>query len=226
MFFILLIGFVLALIFLPQFLVQKIINKYQLETSNIKGTGGELAHHLLQQFNIKNVTVEKNSVANYYNPTEKKLCLTESTYNDKSVSAITIAAHEIGHALQDKSNSTLLKLRSLSVKILNASRLAGNIFLIISPFLFFLKPTAAAAAVFFYIFVAVLGILVHFFTLPLELDASFSKALPILIEGKYIPKKHVAAARKILAAAAFTYLAAALNNIFFTIFSWKNLIRR
>ena len=67
----------------------------------------------------------------------------------------------------------------------------------------------------------------HLLTLPLEWDASFSKALPLLVKGKYITKKQLPAAREILTAAVFTYLAAALNNILFVTFTdWKRLLRR
>ena len=79
--------------------------------------------------------------------------------------------------------------------------------LILSPLLFVFRPGLGFVALFFYLGTALLNVLVHLLTLPLEWDASFSKALPLLVKGKYITKKQLPAAREILTAAVFTYLA-------------------
>ena len=104
--------------------------------------------------------------------------------------------------------------------------IVGSTLLVLSPLLFIIRPGIGVIALFFYLGTALLNILVHLLTLPLEWDASFSKALPLLVSGKYITKKQLPAAREILTAAVFTYLAAALNNILFVTFSWKRLLRR
>ena len=219
------LAFILAIIFLPQFLVRKVIKKYHSETSYISGTGGELAQHLLNKLGIKNIKIIESDLPDSYDPIAKTLHLSRQTYNSKSLSAITITAHEIGHILQDNSNSLLFKLRIIFVKIWKTVQIVGNVLLLFSPFLLILKPSIGLSVLGIYFLIALLGIAIHLCTLPLELDASFAKALPLLIKGKYIPKKYIPAAKRILTAAALTYLAAALNNIFFTIFSWRRLIR-
>ena len=212
----------LLFVFLPQFWVAK----YQKDTADIQGTGGELAIHLLKKLAIKDVKIVKGTVPDSYDPQAKKLHLNSKTYNGKSLCAITIVAHEIGHVIQDCSNNILLRARVFFVKLVQNISIVGSTLLVLSPLLFIIRPGIGVIALFFYLGTALLNILVHLLTLPLEWDASFSKALPLLVSGKYITKKQLPAAREILTAAVFTYLAAALNNILFVTFSWKRLLRR
>ena len=216
----------LLFVFLPQFWVKKVFAKYQKDTSNIRGTGGELALHLLKKLAIKDVKVLEGATSDSYDPQAKKLHLNSKTYNGKSLCAITIVAHEIGHVIQDCSNNILLRARIFFVKLVQNISVVGSTLLILSPLLFVFRPGLGFVALFFYLGTALLNVLVHLLTLPLEWDASFSKALPLLVKGKYITKKQLPAAREILTAAVFTYLAAALSNIFFVTFNWKRLLRR
>ena len=218
--------FILALTLLPQYWVKQVFAKNRQDTPNILGNGKDFALHLLEKLKIKNITVVEQKGGNYYDPVKKVLALSPENYNEKSLCAVVIAAHEVGHIIQDYSNSFLLKLRFFLVKLFQTIRLVSNSLLIISPFLFVFRPVSGLLALLLYFGASLIGVLIHLCTLPLELDASFSKALPILEKGGYLNKKQLPKAKQILQAAAFTYLAAALNNIIFSIFQWRGWTRR
>ena len=110
-------AFVLLLLFIillfPQFWVQKVIKKYSEPIKTLPGTGGELAQHLVERFKLDGVSIKKVENGNdHYNPETKTIALSESNYNEKSLAAVTIAAHEFGHALQHKTNYKPLLLRT------------------------------------------------------------------------------------------------------------------
>lgn len=218
--------FILGLTLLPQYWVKRIFAKNSKNLPNIAGTGKDFALHLLEKLKISDVKITQQEGGNYYDPVKKILSLEPKHYNGKSLCAIVIVAHEVGHVMQDYSNSFLLKLRFFLIKIFQRLKLVSNSLLIISPFLFAFRPISLVLILLFYFGSSLLGVLIHLCTLPLELDASFSKALPILETGGYISKKQTPKAKQILQAAAFTYLAAALNNIIFSVFQWKGWARR
>ena len=100
---------VLILLFIillfPQFWVQKVIKKYSSPIETLPGTGGELAKHLVDRFKLDGVSIKKVENGNdHYNPETKTIALSESNHDEKSLAAVTIAAHEFGHALQHNTN--------------------------------------------------------------------------------------------------------------------------
>lgn len=218
------IVFILILTLFPQYWVKKVFAKNQQDLDNITGTGKDFANHLLQKLTISNIKVIKQEKGDYYDPEKKIISLSVENYQGRSLCALVIAAHEVGHVMQDYSNNFLFKLRFFLVKIFQILRIGSNSLLIISPFLFAFRPLSGFFVIVIYFGTSFLGVLIHFCTLPLELDASFSKALPLLENGKYISKEQIPQAKEILKAAAFTYVAAALNNIIFSIFQWKRWI--
>ena len=93
---------VLALIFGPSLWVKMVMSKYSSERPTMPGTGGDLAKHLIERFSLKDVKVEVTELGDHYDPIEKKVRLLREHYESKSLTAIAIAAHEVGHAIQDQ----------------------------------------------------------------------------------------------------------------------------
>lgn len=105
---ILLIILFIALIFGPQWWAKYTFKRYAKKQDHIAGTGGELARHLLDRFDMPQVPVEITEEGDHYDPESKTIRLTANNYNDNSLTAIAVAAHEVGHAF----NITIMKLNS------------------------------------------------------------------------------------------------------------------
>jgi len=197
---------VLALIFGPSLWVKFVMSRYSSQLPEISGTGGELAKHLIERFSLKDVKVEITEQGDHYDPIEKKVRLVRENYESKSLTAIAIAAHEVGHAIQDQQGDKRLATRTkmIPVAIISLSPVIAIMMRHPMPFsvLFFLGLSGFVARM-----------MIHAVTLPIEFDASFSKALPILREGNYISQDNEKAVSRILNAAALTYVSAALADI-------------
>jgi Zn-dependent membrane protease YugP len=217
----------LAFVFLPQFWVQHVLSRYNRSPeSNFPGTGGELAHHLLTRFGLDQVNVERTETGDHYDPTTRCVRLTADKFDGKTLTAITVAAHECGHALQHAGAEPMFMLRSrLAASAVWAARL-GSFLIIVAPMLALLSraPSPALISVLGGFLVMGFGVLVQLVTLPVELDASFRKALPVL-EAGYLEPDQVPAARRILRAAAWTYVAASLAGLL-SIWRWLAILRR
>ena len=109
----------LALIFGPSMWVKLVMRKYSSEKSAMPGTGGELAKHLIKRFSLKDVTVEITDLGDHYDPIEKKVRLSKENYESKSLTAIAIAAHEVGHAIQDQQGDKRLATRTKMIPVVN-----------------------------------------------------------------------------------------------------------
>jgi Zn-dependent membrane protease YugP len=218
----------LIIVFLPQFWVQRVIKQYSQTIDELPGTGGELAEHLIDRFQLTDVSVEQTDNGNdHYDPDSKTIRLSETNYAGKSLTAITIAAHEFGHALQHHTHYSPLLLRtSLAKKAVVAEKIA-SLLLVSLPFTFILVKLPAVSLILLLagLTIMCLPILLHIFTLPVEFDASFNRALPILSEGNYIPDSAMPIARKILSAAALTYVSASLASLL-NFYRWLAILRR
>ena len=218
---------ILAFLYLPQLWVASVLKKYnQKPESNFPGTGGELARHLLDKLGLPAVTVEITDTGDHYDPMAKSVRLTKDKYEGKTLTAITVAAHEVGHAMQDGLQEPMFKLRTNLAKFTFYGQKIGSFLLFVSPFLGLV--TRAPSVTFITILAAflVLGssLLVHLVTLPVELDASFNKALPLLKTG-YLEKQQHKGAERILKAAALTYFAASLAGLL-NFWRWFQVLRR
>ena len=147
-------------------------------------------------------------------------------YDGKSLTAVVVAAHEVGHAIQDRLGYVPLKLRTRLVGLAALSERVGAIILVALPFITVLTRIPATGAVMLIIGLAILlvPVVVHLITLPVEFDASFKRALPILALG-YVPDEEMPAARRILTACALTYIAASLSAIL-NFWRWIYFLRR
>jgi len=210
-------GFLLmVIIFGPNLWTRRILRKYNYCRNDIPGTGGDFANHLLKQLNLRNFKIKAGSGNNidHYNPKTKTITLSANYYDSNSLTAIVIAAHEVGHALQDANQSKTLHLRTRLVKTSAQFEKVASVLLVSAPLLtvIFKVPLLGAGAVAIAIAVMGLPILVHLITLPLEYDASFNKAMPILKAG-YIDREDIRSSKKILTACALTYLSSSLASL-------------
>ena len=206
---------VLAIIFGPSLWVKLVMWRYSTNKPEMPGTGGELAKHLIKRFSLKDVEVEVTELGDHYDPIEKKVRLVREHYESKSLTAIAIAAHEVGHAIQDQQGDKRLAARTKMVPIVDkvARWSVGIIYL--SPVIGIITrhPMPFSLLLFLGLSGFIARMMVHAVTLPIEFDASFSKALPLLREGNYVSQSEEKAASHILRAAALTYVSAALADI-------------
>lgn len=225
---VLLVLLLLAVVFGPQWWAQRTFKRYAAPRDDIPGNGAELARHLLQQFEMHHVKVEQTKADNdHYDPRDKTVRLSPNNFNDNSLTAITVAAHEVGHAIQDHRHEPMHALRNKLVIMANRVQRLGAALLVLIPVMAIVTRSPRLDLLALIAGIASLGVatVVHLVTLPVELDASFNKALPILFKGNYIEEKDRPAARRILKAAAFTYVAASLASLL-NLWRWIAILRR
>jgi Zn-dependent membrane protease YugP len=217
---------VVAALFGPQLWVNRVMQRYSLPREDFPGTGGELARHLLDRFGLTDVQVGVTSRGDHYDPVARTVRLDEARYSERSLTAIVIAAHEVGHALQDASGYRPLRWRHRMVGFATFAQRLGNILILATPLIAAITRLPAAGLLLLAGGIASIGsaALVHLVTLPVEWDASFKRALPLLEAGDYIPDHDLPAARRILRAAALTYVAGALASLL-NLWRWLRLGR-
>ncbi len=216
MIFIILTVILLICSLLPQWWVRYVMRKHAKEISDMPGTGGELAEHLIEQFNLEGVKVEQGEHnQNHYSPAEKCIRLSPENYQGKSLTAIAVAAHEVGHAIQFNREEPLSKLRGKYLPLSASLGKIGTSMLFAIPVITVVLPSPATVIAFigFSLLLQLAGAAMYLIILPEEFDASFNKALPILDAGDYLPKHMLPDAHRVLKAAALTYCAAALANV-------------
>ena len=206
---------VLALIFGPSLWVKFVMWRYSSEKPEMPGTGGELAKHLVERFSLKDVDVEVTEQGDHYDPIEKKVRLSQEHYESKSLTAIAIAAHEVGHAIQDQQGDKRLATRTKMVPIIDKVARWSVAIIYLSPVIGIITrhPMPFSLLLILGLSGFIARMIIHALTLPIEFDASFSKALPLLREGNYISQSNEKAVNNILRAAALTYVSAALADI-------------
>lgn len=205
----------LALIFLPQLWVKKVLRDNQTDNPAIEGTGAELARHLLSKAELGDIEVEETELGDHYDPEARVVRLTAPHFSGRSVAALAVAAHEVGHALQHAHQDRVFGLRqAMAPRLVWIERGAQVVFFLI-PVIGALTRSPVLAAAQLGLVVLLLGsrLAFHLVTLPVEIDASFNRALPILESGAFLPAETLPAARKVLRAASLTYLAAALISL-------------
>lgn len=200
----------LALVFGPTLWIRAVMSRHADPRPDFPGTGGELARHLLDEAGLQSVPVEVAD-SDHYDPMAKAVRLSQRNYDDASLTAVAIAAHEVGHALQHRDGYAPLSARTRIVTI--AAR-ADQIAMVATMALSVLGSAALSPRFLLLGGIAVIlsglvRVAANLITLPVEFDASFKRALPILASGYIAPRDH-AAARHILRAAAFTYVASTL----------------
>jgi Zn-dependent membrane protease YugP len=216
----------LAITILPQILVRWTIDRNSGDRPDLQGTGGEFARHLLDRFGLTDVKVETTDRGDHYDPRSKTVRLLGRHHDGKSIAAVAIAAHEVGHALQHSQGHRMLSLRQrLAPLAAFTDRFAGVLF-IAAPVLGVLvrNPVALIVLIAGGVMLLMVRVVVDLVTLPVETDASFGKALPIIRDGRYVEEGDLEAVKSVLRAAAFTYLASALISLV-NLWRWARLLR-
>ncbi len=225
---VLLIVIVIAILYGPQLWATRTFKRYSYNRDDIPGTGAELAVHLLKELNMEHVKVELTEKdGDHYSIDDKAVRLSPKNFNGNSLTAITVAAHEVGHAIQDHRNEATFKASVRLVKATHTIQKIGGMVLYILPVLAIISRNPIIGLLTIGVGISVMGVavVVRLINLPVEYDASFNKALPILFNGNYIAKKDQAAAKRILKAAALTYVAASLSSLL-NLWRWFTLFRR
>ncbi len=203
------IGGLLSL--LASFNVQRTFNRYSQVRSHNGLTGGQAAQHILQANGINDVTVEPvaGSLTDHYSPTNKRLALSQPVMNVDSIAAVGVAAHEVGHALQHAKGYSPLTMRSALVPVVNiGSRLSWPIIMVGLIFQESWSSTILNIGVILFALTTVFTLI----TLPVEFNAS-RRALNTLSETKILSQEELKGTKKVLSAAAMTYVASAATSI-------------
>ena len=184
--------------------VKSTYNKFSKVASQRGMTGAQVARMILDQHGLTDVRVvpTQGVLSDHYNPATKTVALSESNYYESSLAGIAVAAHEVGHAIQHKEAYSFLTLRSKLVPVANISSNMSWIFVLIGIF--------ASSSGFLLLGIVLLaaGVVFQIVTLPVEFDAS-KRAMNEVVSLGIIGNNEEAGARKVLNAAAMTYVAAA-----------------
>ena len=217
---------ILALATLPQMWVRRVIARHSGERSDFPGTGGEFARHLLDEMRLRDVKVEETSLGDHYDPETKTVRLMPERFTGRSLAAVVIAAHEVGHAMQDATGYAPLAARGRLAKQAIRLQRVGAIVMLAAPIVMILakSPVVLIAELFVGMLIMSMTVLLHMVTLPTEFDASFRRALPLLEAGHYVRPQDMRSARELLRAAAFTYVAAAAMSLL-DIARWLRILR-
>jgi uncharacterized protein len=221
-----LLAAMLGLAVLPQMWVRRVIARHGDERPDFPGTGGEFARHILDEMKLSHVKVEETKLGDHYDPDAKAVRLLPQHMNGRSLSAVVIAAHEAGHAMQDASGYPPLAARTrLAKQAVRTEKVAAVVMLAVPIVMVLAKaPHVVLIEVMAGVMIFALSILLHAVTLPVEFDASFGRALPVLKAGRYLDDKDMPAAKEILRAAAFTYVAAAAMSVL-DVMRWLRVLR-
>jgi Zn-dependent membrane protease YugP len=225
--YLILLVLILGLVFGPQWWAQYTFRHYHQTRKDIPGSGAELARHLLKRLQIDNVGVEQTDKGDHYDPVARMVRLSPDTFTGHSLTAIAVAAHEVGHAIQHHRKEALLATRTRLVILAQWGQKVGAMLMFAIPLVTLLTRIPQSGILFFALGFISMGLatLVHLVTLPVEWDASFNKALPLLKSGNYISERDEAAVRQILRAAALTYVASSLASLL-NLARWLTFLRR
>jgi hypothetical protein len=224
---VILVVLLLAVIIGPGLWVGAVMKRYHFPKNRYSKTGSETARALLDLRGLTHVVTESTEKGDHYDPIAKAVRLSPENYNGCSLTALTIAAHEVGHAIQDALGFAPLRWRTRLVRWVQPIEKIGAGMLIIAPFSLALTRIPMIGILTFIAGLATLGagIAVHALTLPTEFDASFRRALPLIREQALLRNEDVPRARKLLTAAALTYVSSALQSLL-NIARWWAILRR
>lgn len=195
--------------FYAMYKVRHTFSKYKKHLSIKNQTGFSIAQKILDSYSINDVKIIESTgfLKNYYNPFNKTIVLSQDVYYENTITAIGIASHESGHAIQDKKGFIILKARNILVPIVNVTSNLSWFLLTISFGLGFLKLGYLGLLLFS------LTLLFELITLPVEYDAS-NRALNILQYSGLVTVDEQEGIKKVLNSAALTYVASTITAIF------------
>ena len=215
----------LFLSIMPMIWLNYIFSKNDKILVNMPFNGLQFGQMVLNERGLNGVKIEKSLSVDHYDLNEKKVKVSEDRLSRKSLTAISIVCHEIGHAIQHHEKYKPLEQRTNLVKNTAwITQLGGAILMIGIPTILATGSYSFIKVCLVLAFISLLiGIFVHIITLEVELDASFNRALPIIIEK--VPAEYHDACRSILKAAAFTYIIGVIRTFISLRFIWLLLSR-
>lgn len=202
---------VLLIILIPliaQVKISSSYNRYKKEKNTCKLTGQEVARRILDENGLQDIHIVeiKGDLTDHYDPTRKVVRLSTDIFHGDTIAAAAVAAHECGHAIQDKENYTFLRIRSAIYPVVNVAT-SVSYYIILIGFLF-----QALKLVYLGIGLTCCGLLFQLVTLPVEFDAS-KRALNKLEEYHLLAEVEIEGAKNVLSAAALTYVAGVMASI-------------
>ena len=200
-----LILFIIIVPLMADIKVKMNYNAYSKQKNSLNMTGKEVARKILDNngLNYVDILQTKGSLTDHYNPLTKKIFLSENTYGSKSIAAAAVAAHEVGHAIQDKESYSYLRFRNKMVPFVNFTSIAATILIFISFIFNFMEMFDAG------IVLLLVGLLFQLITLPVEFNAS-NRAKEQLKSCGLLEKNDISGTKSMLNTAAFTYVASFL----------------
>jgi len=216
-----------AVLFGPGLWVRRVLERYSQPADRYRGSGAQLARYLLDHHGLQEIAVETTDQGDHYDPAARAVRLTQDKFHGRSLTAITVAAHEVGHAIQDREAYAPLRLRTYLVRAARPVERIGAGALLVAPFLGALLHVPGVGIMLFVAGFLTLATstLVHLATLPTEFDASFGRALPLLDRHRILKDVDRPHARRLLTAAALTYVAASLMSLL-NVARWWRILRR
>ncbi|WP_408954400.1 zinc metallopeptidase [Natroniella sp. ANB-PHB2] len=192
-----------------QFKVKSTFNKYLNVRAKTNKTGGEVAREILQREGIHGVSVQqtRGKLSDHYDPRSKTVRLSPDVYSGSSLASLGVAAHEVGHAIQHAVNYAPLNIRHSLFPAANFGSRVGPM-LAVFGFIFFRSEFIVTLGIIFF----AAAVLFQIVTLPVEFNAS-SRAMKLLQRNQYLGRNEVRGTKKVLNAAALTYVAATLVSI-------------
>ena len=200
-----------------QFYVSSVFRRYSRKATLRGASAEDVARYVLDQAGCHDVVIERvgGTLTDHYNPRTKTLRLSDGVYGNASAAAIGVACHEAGHAIQHRANYFPLKVRSALVPISSFAARTWSLIFIAGAALMFLVPTGGViGSVLLLVSIGTLAVSTVFqlVTLPCEFDAS-RRALRAMRASGYFASSELGSARKVLSAAALTYIASALVTV-------------
>ncbi len=180
--------------------------KYSQVSSDTNYSGAQVARIILDRNGLGDVAIKQvpGKLTDHYDPRTRTISLSPSVYGDNSIASLSVAAHEVGHAMQHAENYIPLKLRSAIAPIASFGSRLVWIFIMVG---FLISPILIEVGILMFISVVIFQLI----TLPVEFNAS-RRALAQLEDG-IMPRENIQGSRKVLSAAALTYIAATLAAI-------------
>lgn len=202
---------ILLIIIIPllaQLKIQSSYNRYKRVENNKKKSGFEVAREILDKNGLEDIYIVeiKGELTDHYDPTKKVVRLSTDIFHGETIAATAVAAHECGHAIQDKESYTFLKIRSAIYPVVNVAT-SISYYIILLGFLM-----QAFQLIYLGIALTCCGLLFQVVTLPVEFDAS-RRALEKLQDYKIVDNSEFAGAKEVLTAAALTYVAGVLASM-------------
>jgi Zn-dependent membrane protease YugP len=216
----------LLLFYGPQIWARSVLSRFD-RREYFSGSGLDLARLLVERLGLAAVQVEETPLGDHYDPLSRTVRLNRERGNRRSLTAVVVAVHEVGHALQHQARYKPLETRTRLIGTAVKMERMGAVLMMGLPVVAAITRVPAMGALMLMagLLTLCVPVVVHLLTLPTEFDASFQRALPILASGEYIPPDDLPAAKTILWACALTYVAAALAGMV-NVWRWIRVLRR